>query len=87
MRETCDKAFAFQRGSCTLARRRTDVPPLRIAVPADDPALCLAPRKTGQSVRSCYQQNQISHEPTVHVCVCVCVCNYRGDLGFTKASY
>lgn len=73
MRETCDKAVAFQRGSRTLARRRTDVPPLRIAVPADDPALCLAPRKTGQSVSSCYQQHQISHEPTVLLCVRVFV--------------
>lgn len=73
MRETCDKAFAFQRGSCTLARRRTDVPPLRIAVPDDDPALCLVPRKTGQSVSPRYQQNQISQEPTVFVCVCVFV--------------
>lgn len=74
MRETCDKAFAFQRGSRTLARRRTDVLPLRIAVPADDRALCLAPRKAGQSVSSRYAQDQMSHEPTVLVCGCVCVC-------------
>lgn len=67
-RETRDKALAFQGGSRTLARRRTDVPPLRIAVPADGPALCLAPKKTGQLVSSRYQQNQISHGPS---CVCL----------------
>lgn len=87
MRETCDKALAFQRGGHTLARRRTDVLPLHIVVPADDPALCLAPRKTEQSVSSCYQQNQISHEPTLleYVFVITGVIPVIKDLEFPSA--
>lgn len=48
----------WMRGRRTWAGKRTGAPPLRIAVPADDPAPCLAPGKRGAAVSS---RNSLRH--------------------------
>lgn len=69
-------------GSRTWAGRRTDAPPLRIAVPADDPAPCLAPGKK--------EERRLVHATASNITWAsrprVCVCNYRADWGSPKAT-
>ena len=70
MRESCDKAFAVQRGKAVPWQG--GVLTFHLFVSRCQPMIRPSARhleKAGQSLSSRYQQNQISHEPPVLVCV------------------